>query len=444
MKSDSRRTSLPMHRLLRHRTILGIVIYCFLTLCMWAQNTETVLYSFNSAPDGNYPHSNLIFDKSGSIFGTTVQGGISSNCGSFTCGTVFELMPSNGVWTEKVIYEFCQQTNCLDGAKPYAGLVFDGAGNLYGTASAGGTNLDGVVFELTPQSNGTWTEQVLHSFGTGTDGQTPMGGVIFDDSGNLYGTTESGGANDAGTCSNGCGMVFELSPTKSGEWEEQVLYNFCSQNDCGDGSAPITALTLDKLGNLYGTTEYGGSQVLNGTVFQLKPNGTGGWNYQVLYKFSGGDNDGLNPASTLILDRSMNLYGTTEYGGNGNNGTVFELVLVPASSRGGLWREKVIANFCLQINCGDGSSPSGGLTLDTSGDLYGTTTLGGEANSGTVFELIRGNSGEWNRSTLYTFGGPPTDGANPSASVTLGSSGSLYGATSGGGNGYGTVFEIVP
>ena len=170
------------------------------------------MYTFGGPPDGNSPEAKLVFDGAGNLYGTTPFGGM------YGMGTVFRLTPSNGQWTETVLYDFCPQLqNCVDGAGPRSGLIFDAAGNLYGTTYAGGVYskpedpIGGVVFELTPQPDGSWIETVLHSFGNGEDGSGPfISGLVFDDTGNLYGTTRGGGATII--CPSGCGTVFELSP----------------------------------------------------------------------------------------------------------------------------------------------------------------------------------------------------------------------------------------
>jgi uncharacterized repeat protein (TIGR03803 family) len=407
-----------------------------------------VLYSFGSAPDGNYPAANLVFDDSGNLYGTTVQGG------AFGYGTVFRLAPSNGQWAETVLYSFCPQyQHCVDGANPYSGLVLDAAGNLYGTTfqggaygENGGTAIgDGVAFELSPHPDGTWTETVLHSFGNGTDGTGPLAGLVFDNAGNLYGATDGGGMTDLGVCPGGCGTVFELSPGSNGQWTEKVLYEFCSQANCGDGAGPLGGVTLDSSGNLYGTTNLGGTPAIHlyGTVFELTPSEGGQWVETVLYMFQGGSMDGSNPDGGVILDKSGNLYGTTQFGYEAkgiNNGIVFEL----ARESGGQWKEIVLYGFCGSTYCADGSAPLAGLVFDKAGNLYGTTFSGGPFDWGVVFELIPSKTGGWIYAVPYAFPGG-ADGFNPHAGVITDSAGNLYGVTYDGGTyGYGVVFEVAP
>jgi uncharacterized repeat protein (TIGR03803 family) len=275
--------------------------------------TEKVLYSFGAyGTDGVVPYAGLIFDAAGNLYGTTYAGGT-----YYQYGTVFELTPAaGGGWTEKVLHNFV--ANGTDGYYPWAGLAFDRFGNLYGTTSTGGTYEGGIVFELTPAGSGGWTETVLHRFGNAMDGSGPLAGLIFDAAGNLYGTTSGGGTYD--------GTVFELTPAGGGSWTEKVLWSFGSGTD---GFAPQVGLVFDAAGNLYGTTPWGGTNGY-GTVFELTPAGSGGWTEAVLHNFNEfGNGDGYYPLAALILDAAGNLYGTTSVGGTYNNGTVFELQLPP-------------------------------------------------------------------------------------------------------------------
>ena len=219
--------------------------------------TEAVLYSFQGGPtDGGKANGSVIFDASGNIYGTTRYGG-GTSCTD--CGTVFKLTPGNGTWTESLLYQF---NGTKDGKYPYAGVIMDGLGNLYGTTNAGGAHHFGAVFELSP-SKGGWTESTLLSF-NGKDGNSPVAGLVMDGSGNLYGTTQKGGANNLG-------VVFELSPSKHG-WKETVLHSFAGGTT--DGSGPGAGVIFDTAGNLYGSTYAGGTGSCTngcGTVFELSP-----------------------------------------------------------------------------------------------------------------------------------------------------------------------------
>jgi uncharacterized repeat protein (TIGR03803 family) len=378
--------------------------------------SEEILYSFSGA-DGAYPDAGLIMDASGNLYGTTSHGGIGY-------GAVFELVNSSGTYSEKVLHNF---TGYPDGTYPIAGLIMDASGNLYGTTSNGGTDGYGTVFELV-NSSGTYSESVLYSFTNSSgDGATPTASLIMDKSGNLYGTTNGGGTN-------GYGTVFELV-NSAGTYSEKVLYSFTGSP--GDGANPIAGLILDASGNLYGTTVIGGTNGV-GTVFELV-NSSGTYSEKVLYSFTNFGGDGAYAYGGLIMDASGNLYGTTYSGGTNGAGTIFEL-----ANSSGTYSEKVLYSFT-GVN-GDGALPYAGLTMDTSGNLYGTTYEGGTNGYGTVFKLVN-SPGAYSEKVLYSFtGSGDGDGANPYyASLSMDASGDLYGTTVNGGNAYGdgTVFELV-
>ena len=251
---------------LSFRSIVIPVILAAATLliavCAGAQ-TATVLHSFGSnVKDATQPFSSVIFDKAGNLYGATNAGGVHGQ------GTVFELMPNaGGGWTEKVLHNFIN--NGIDGRGPWGNLIFDKNGNLYGTTMSGGSDDVGTVFELSPQKGGAWTETILHSFSNnGTDGQSATTGVILDAKGNIYGTTEAGGTGT--NCGGGaCGVVFELVHQKSGSYTEKILHDF--NNNGTDGSNP-SGLVFDASGNLYGTTANGGTAFYDcGVVFELSP-----------------------------------------------------------------------------------------------------------------------------------------------------------------------------
>ena len=413
--------------------------------------TEKVLYNFGAtSPDGGVPLAGLVLDGKGNLYGTTKYGGpneITYSGNTTTAGTAFELSPATGGgWTEKVIYNFGASSS--DGALPITNMILDSKGNLYGTTLAGGNQGLGTVFKLSPGSGGSWTEKILYSFGASlTDGKSPEGGLIFDSKGNLYGTTNIGGASDT-TFGGGYGTVFELSPGTGGTWTEQVIYNF-SYTSQRDGYFPAAGLVFDANGNLYGTTADGGSaQDLEGggTVFELSPAGASGWTEKVLYSFGGGSPQGYTIDGGVILDAAGNLYGTAYAGGNGYglDGTLFEL----SPATGGTWTFQVLHSF--GAYGGDGINPLAGLVFDSTGDLYGTTYSGGANGYGTVFELSPQTGGGWLESIVHSFNLSTTDGASPASSLILDGSGNLYGTTAyGGADGDGdtgtkggTVFEI--
>jgi len=420
------------------RAALAIAAITFsLAVCAQAQ-TETVLFSFNTGWKGNNPYGGLVFDLAGNLYGTTYNGGNPNKCNNQTCGVVFELSPSSSGWTEKAIHTF---SGGWDGAFSRATLIIDGAGNLYGTTTEGG-NLTGcrgfgcgVVFRLSPQSDGTWTETVLHAFVGGVDGSFPTPNLTLDSAGNLYGTTTLGGGT--ANCSiafPGCGMAFELSPTSSGPWKETTLHDFRGFNDGGE---PEAGLTFDALGNLYGTAKGGGPSGF-GVVYRLSPTSGGRWQETVLYQFGTLTNDGDFPLSTLTFDAAGNLYGTTAEGlGSSSWGTVFELS--PTTS--GAWTETQLHVF--SNNNTDGLFPGAGVVFDSAGNLWGTTTGGGPSSGGAVFELSPSSGGTWTEST---FGFDSADGYEPTAGLIFDSAGNLYGTTVSGGtnSAYGVVFQIVP
>jgi uncharacterized repeat protein (TIGR03803 family) len=284
-----------------------------------------VIYNFEGQPDGAYPAVQLVSDDSGHFYGTTVSGGPGPclSGGYLGCGTVFMLEEIGGNWTEEVLHGF---NGGSDGAYPYGPVTLDSLTNLYGTTEEGGDSCPGhftcgTVFKLSP-TDGSWTKTLVHRFAGGSDGMWPAAGLIFA-GGNLYGTTIDGGGNLT-NCAYGCGTVFELSPDLGGGWSERILHSFFGGDD---GFSPMAGLTADKIGNLYGTTAFGGGIWGYGTVFEVEETGT----ETVLHSF-GGPADGSSPYGGLIWDALDNLYGTTQQGGNSSQcasvygcGTVFEL-----------------------------------------------------------------------------------------------------------------------
>ena len=341
-----------------------------------------------------------------------------------TVTLIVALMLASGAWAQskyKSLYKF---KGGADGWGPGAGVIFDATGNIYGTTGSGGAYGYGTVFQLSPSRNGGWKEHVLHSFIPGGDGVHPAAGLIFDSSGNLYSTTGGGGVhNDSGT-------VFELTPKDDGSWEERILHSFDWQVD---GCYPSTGVLLDSAGNLYGMVDCGQFGV--GSVFELVPNPDGSWTEKTIYSFTGG-HDGSFPSVGLIFDAPGNLYGATSQGGDFYDGVVFELSPNPDGS----WTENVLHSFKWDGN--DGIWPVA-VVLDSAGNLYGTTVRGGTQDSGTVFELTPNLDGTWSETVLHSFKGGK-DGAGPSANLILDAFGNLYGTTtSGGAYGYGVVFKLT-
>lgn len=391
--------------------------------------TEQPIWKFNGGTDGSLPYAGLISDSAGNLYGTTNKGGTGTN------GVVFELSPpavSGGAWTETVLWKF---TGGANGSKPYAGVIMDSTGNLYGTTLKGGKNGDGIVFELSPPATpgGSWTETVLYKFDGGAGGLAPYGGLLFDKLGNLYGTASAGGS-----ISN-AGVVYELSPPaiSGGSWTQQTLYKFSGG---ADGKAPMSALIADASGDLYGTASAGGSSS-NGVVFELMPPAVSGgsWTDATIYAFTGTP-DGSDPQAALVADTSGNLYGTTLTGGISKTGAVFKLS--PPATSGGSWTESVIHSFSGAY----GASPRSTLVVDTKGNLYGTTAKGGTNGNGVVFELSPPavSGGKWTQNILYRFLGG-ADGGSPYSGLLPNSTGSFFGtATKGGTSGNGVVYQVTP
>jgi uncharacterized repeat protein (TIGR03803 family) len=433
-----------MHWRRGHTAALAFAV--LIGVCTAAAAQESVLYRFKGGRDGATPVAGLLMDASGTLYGTTLDGG--TGCSFLGCGTVFALTrPAAGAsrWTEQVLHRF---TGGNDGAFPDSGLIMDANGVLYGTTGYGGkngcfgTSGCGTVFALTPGSGGTRTPlKLLYQFHDGSDGATPEGGLIIGAHGVLYGSTLAGGRANSGT-------VFALTPPAPGKtrWTEQVLYRL-----------PSSALLMEGV-RLYGTIEGGGSHGF-GTVFALAPPAAGGtnWTETVLYSFKGGT-DGAYPMGGLIMDAGGALYGTTFGGANrvvcggAGCGTVFKLA--PPAAGGKQWTETVLHRFGAD---GDGVAPFAGLIVGVSGDLYGTTRYGGTGchfvGCGTVFELSPPAAGGnvWTETVLYRFRGGG-DGVAPFAGLIADRHGVLYGTTMSGGpgcsfnspSGCGTVFKVVP
>jgi uncharacterized repeat protein (TIGR03803 family) len=330
----------------------------------------TPLYLFTVTPDGVIPYSTLVIGPAGKLFGTTGFGGVGSCMayGHSGCGTVFSLqIPVNFCrsaycpWTETPLYKF---SGHADGSNPYgATLVFDPAGNIYGTTYGGGGGSCpsgcGVVFKLTP-SGGSWTETVIYTFTGGADGGSPWAGVTLDSAGNLYGTTSAGGIN-------GNGSVYELSPSGGG-YTEKTLYDF---QGAQDGGSPYSGLIFDHAGNLYGATQYGGANG-GGTVFELSPSG-GSWTFSTLYSFVGsGGGLSKGPVGNLVMDSAGNIYGSTAGDGAFRFGSIFKL-----THSGGSWTYTSLHDF---TNGLDGGSPRSNIVFDAAGNMYGTASTGGSGN----------------------------------------------------------------
>jgi uncharacterized repeat protein (TIGR03803 family) len=356
--------------------------------------TFKVLYNFTGGSDGGYPFAGLLRDAKGNLYGTTYY------AGSSYYGVVFELPTTGG---ETVLYGFAGGS---DGGYPYGGLVQDAAGNLYGTAYYAGASGYGVVYEV-PKGGG---EKVLYSFTGGSDGGYPFAGLALGPKNALYGNAYYGGTDTEGT-------VFEVVPNGT----EKLLYSF---NGSG-GEYPFAGLVCNTgCDGLFGVTEEGGAYGY-GTVFEFDRD-TGA--ETVLYSFTGGADGGYPVYGYLARDAKGNLYGTTSSGGSSGAGTVFKV------TPGG--KETVLYSF---TGGADGGYPYAGLVLDKKGNLYGTTGNGGANSEGTVFKLTPGGT----EKVLHSF--DYSDGAYPYANLVRSPAGNLYGtAVDGGTYGYGVVFEVIP
>jgi len=402
--------------------VLGTIMLTLVLGSGMQAQTFQVLHDFGvAAGDGNLPSSPLLKDSAGNLYGTTGFGG------AHNWGTVFRLSPtSTGSFTETILYSF--KGGSADGAYPQGTLVRDSVGNLYGVTQNGGITGTGcgvttpnpgcgVVFRLHPTTTGGWAETVLHRF-TGTDGGTSFAGLVQDSKGNFYGATSVGG-------SAGRGTVFKLSHTSTG-WKEIVLHSFTGG---ADGAEPMmfqTALTIDGLGNIYGSAYSGGSSTVNaGVIFELIPQTSGAWTEKILHTFQSGA-DGSEPLTGVILDKSGNVYGTTLKGGTQlGSGVVFKLTAANG------YTKTVLHNFNALTD--PARSNAHGVFFDANGNLFGTTEYA-------LYELTPAPT-DWTETLLWSF-----DGEVPVyAPAIMDAQGHIWGTTLVGGlaNG-GIAWEFIP
>ncbi|MFZ1008891.1 MAG: choice-of-anchor tandem repeat GloVer-containing protein [Candidatus Sulfotelmatobacter sp.] len=392
---------------------------------------ESTLYSFLGTADGGQPFGTVALDPSGNLFGIALDGGANS------AGVIFKVSESSGTWAESAPYSFTFQ------AGPSHGLTSDAAGNIYGSTQSGGSPCDcGTLFELSLSSGGAYTYNTLYSFTGAFDGSNPSLPPTIDHNGNLFVPSNSTFASNFG--GEFLNIEFELSPASAGTWRGSVVHDFPGSND---GWNPVSSLIRDSAGNLYGTTPAGGLYGW-GAVFEITPSGSTSAT-KLLYSFHG-TSDGAMPRTSLAFDSAGNLYGTAQFGGSQNClagcGTVFKL----SPSSGGDWNFSVLHTF---LNLKDGSGPTSGVTLDASGNIYGTSQYGNNGGCfgpghgcGTVFKLAPTSHGEWNYSLLHAFSGSSKEGGVPDVGgLVMDSSGNLYGAT-GDGGGYtrGNIYELSP
>lgn len=403
-----------------------ILLLTFLTFSAVAFASEQTIFVFPAdGSGGNLPAGGLISDAAGNLYGVTESGG------TFDHGTVFKLSFENGAWSETVLYSFGAVPN--DGAGPASALLFDGAGNLYGTTSGGGSTNNGTVFKLAPDGNGGWTESILHAF-NGKDGSLPiLSPLVSDAHGNLFGATQ--GYCYRGTCGNG--SVFELSPKATGGWAFRVLHSF------GHVSQPDAGVILDKAGNLYGTTVFGGPPTCSGTgcgtVFKLT-HVAKTWTFTTIYTFD--YTHGAYPMGNLIVDSAGSLYGTTNGGGSTwNGGVAFRL----SPTKTG-WKETMLKAFGAP---GDGRQASS-VVFGSSGHLFGAFEISTNQNdyqqNGYIFELSRQTGGTWSEGVVYAF--PQSDSTTyPNSNLIWNNARTALYGTIGNGSAIapvGAVYEVIP
>jgi hypothetical protein len=396
-------------RALRFAVVIAAFSFASATFAH-AQYTANTIYTFPSYQGENQvPHA-IVLDSTGNIYGTITDAACISGC-----GRVFELSPnSNGTWTDIA--------NLFMGTNTPSGVVRDSVGNVYGASVDGnGTRCNcGSIFEFSPSSNG-WYFYGLHIFNF-TNGRTPNAPLLAPD-GAIYGTTQAGGSSDP----NSQGIVYKLSQNSKGGWVETVLHRFTGGND---GGVPMAALVMDANGVLYGTASQGGLYGY-GTVYTLTPNGNGGFTFAWVHAFDGAARGG-NPMSPLLIDASGNLFGTTIHGGNRamcpqNNGCgiVFELQKTATGY------EEIVPLQMQPTRAGE--YPVSGLVADSAGNLYGSSPSG-RGIAGTVFKLTQGEGG-WGYSILLT----GTSDLGGFGQLTIDAAGNLYGPASNS-----KIFELSP
>ena len=377
------------------RSFVGLILFCVALAVTASAQTFTSLAQLTEA-EMDPLYNSLVQGTDGNFYGTSRDGGTNHT------GSVYKVTPDG---TVSVFYSFCSLAQCADGFLPYAPLLLAADGNFYGTTGSGGTTNHGTIFKLT--SSGTLT--TLYSFCPAVgcqDGANPSGPLVQGFDGNIYGTA---------------GTIFKVTP--GGAFT--AMHTFCSLSNCADGNVPL-GLFLARDGTFYGVTQQGGAQ-LQGTIFHFTPAGQ----FKTLYSFCALTDcaDGTFPTGSLVVTATGTIYGTTEGGGNGNNGTVFELT--PTGTLTTLYK------FC-GLPCLDGEAPTSGLIQATDGRLYGSAQAGGHNNRGTAFRVT--TAGVFAR--LHSF--DANDGAEPLAALVQGTDGSIYGTTAGGGPRNRTVCPEIP
>jgi len=434
-----------MGRLNQACALVAVAITTICALCAPASAAKlTVLYSFCASAncaDGSIPRGDLFLDAAGDLYGLATSGGANGR------GAAFRLAhdPVTGKWKYHLLYSFCAKADCADGGGPQGKIFFDSSGNLYGVTFNPGT-----VFALIPNANRTkWRAETLHRFCLKAgciDGAMPTGGLtypgakaggLYDGVSPIYGETFGGGAAQQGT-------IFALAP-EAGRWKLHKIHDFCTETencDLTDGSQPNGGLLIDATGNLFGSSAGGGPD-FSGTIFEFSPRVSGKWKEKILYSFCAPGCDSGQSPTGIIRDQDGDAYGmTAAFGPNGKGGTLFELAADGSFS--------LLHAFCSAADCSDGHQPGAAPLRDAAGNLYGTTIIGGgndrdegHLGGGVVFE--RTASGDFTVLHAFCAEANCTDGAAPWAGLTMDSAGNLFGTTSAGGKfGGGTIFEVTP
>jgi uncharacterized repeat protein (TIGR03803 family) len=404
----------------------------------------TVLYSFcakASCADGSVPRGDLFLDAAGDLYGLATTGGANGR------GAAFRISRASGKWKYQLLYSFCAKTDCKDGGGPQGKIIFDSAGNLYGVTFNPGT-----VFALMPNADRSkWSLKTLTRFCAKAgciDGDTPTGGLtypgaetgaLYDGVSPLYGETFAGGSAGEGT-------IFSLSPEiGTGRWMHRKIHDFCTETetcDLTDGALPNGGLLIDANGNLSGATAGGGPD-FSGTIFEFSPRPSGRWKEKIPYAFCAPGCDAGQSPTGIIHDEAGDAYGmTVGFGPNGKGGTLFEVAADGSFS--------LLHAFCSAADCADGHQPGAAPLRDAAGNLYGTTIIGGgndrdegHLGGGVVFE--RAANGDFTVLHAFCAEANCTDGVAPWAGLTMDSAGNLFGTTSAGGKfGGGTIFEVTP
>jgi uncharacterized repeat protein (TIGR03803 family) len=437
-----------MHSARRHLVEICAAA-CGLVLAMsgaGAAATLKTLHSFCTGEfcsDGLNPANGLLRDAQGNLYGETTEGG------AFGHGTVFQLYqpPGKTKYKLRVLHDFCFDAGngCHAGEGPGGGghLIIDTQGSIYAAVS---DNEGGIVLKLTPHNGGKrWSSRALYDFCSMqdcVDGSAPAAltyagaasGAPYEGTSPLYGIAEFGGQNAHGT-------VFRLKPTSKGQWLARTLYSFCAQAGCADGATPAHDLLLDASGNLYGVTGAGGGTGNPGVVFKLSPSPNASWHETVLHAFCSAQDcaDGQSPSGGLVLDNAGTLFGVTAFGGNAGCRGDLGCGVVYKITQDGV--QSVVHAFCSLGNCADGDLPTGRLTMDAAGNLFGTTFVGGAHQGGTVFRLTGGT-----HQVIFDFcSGACQDAASePTESVTLDDTGNLLGTAGGGKASLGVAYRLTP